>query len=302
MSSPTRNTTQQAAIYSAVLIDGSHLEGPTVERVQQVAPHIPADAVEAKYREVVAGGPGAYWYFAVPGVYVRGAYYRFSLKHTPQGTLRLEGRHSSHNSLLPEVFATEYSQEAHEWQKANLDYVNLLDPLNSQGQPRWGWFSENFVRDPSRRVPDYFDLERGADPTPKPVAKGLTPGRPAWVAGLAFVFRQGMGPNDRQSHHRYKARADDRDLIIHSSQHLLWDEVKGANSHISGAPTTWCACCGRSMHMTGCTVCDYRYKDNHFDCGGGPPLDEEAQTLVEKFGWKFAQDPQVARDEADKRK
>jgi len=298
MSNPIRNTTQQAIYFASVIINRSHLDKPTVEQVKQVTPHIPAEVVEAKYKEVAEGAPLTSWYFAVPGVHVRGAYYVFNLTLDSKGVLHLDGRYCS-NSLLPSSHPSAYSQEAHEWQKANLDYLGLLDPM-SHGQPRWGWFCENAVRDPSRRVPDYGDIQRGADPRPKPVGKGLTPGRPVTVAGLAYVFRTGMGPNDRRSHHSYKAQAADRDLIIHGSQHLLWLEVKGANLHISGAPTTWCACCGRAMHMTGCAVCDYRYHDNQFDCGGGPPIDEEAQALVEKFGWKFPNDPQIARDEADK--
>ncbi len=299
MSSPVRSTTQQAIYFASVILNRSHFENPTLEQVKQVTPHIPGEIVEAKYQEVAEGGPDASWYFAVPGVHVQGAYYTFNLSRTSQGVLSLSGRYCR-NSLLPDSHPSDYSQEAHAWQLANLDYPGLLDPRDSEGQPRWGWFCENSVSDPSRRWPDGYSKPRPANPTA--VGKGLTPGRPVMVAGLAFVFRKGMGPNDRQTHQNYKLQAADRDLIIHGSQHLLWSEVKGANNHISGAPTTWCACCGRSLGITGCGTCDLRYEDNAFDCGGGPPLDEAAQALVEKFGWKFPQDPQVARDEADRAK
>lgn len=298
-------TLQNTLSFGSILADTRHIESPTIEQVLRLTPHIPEATVRAEYERVTTAPVTEYptWYFAVPGVHVKGSYYRYRLGMTSHGgsglwVLVVSGDSCGNTFVRDGLSPTAFSTEAHEWQKAHFSYDKMIDPLNSEGRPRWGWFCENWVMDPSRRVPDYFERRNGADTTPKPVEHGMQPGRPVAVAGLAFVFEYGKGPNERQTHYRWDAEEADCDLIIHSQQKLLWMEVKGANRHISGAPTTYCACCGRSLHMTGCAHCDYRYRDNQFDCGGGPPINIQGQALVEKFGWTFKEDPQIARDEA----
>ena len=120
----------------------------------------------------------------------------------------------------------------------------------------------------------------------------------AW--GIGRLPRQVWAPGDvRLKLGLWEAEEEDCDLIIHSQQELLFAEVKGACRSHGACPTNYCACCGRSMHMTGCGHCGYLYRDDAFDTGGGPPINPTAQALIEKFGWKFAEDPQLARDEAD---
>lgn len=241
------------------------------------------------------------WYFAVPGVHVDGAVYNFNLSWSAEHGSKLTGDYCS-NLRVGQKTVPAFGAEAHAWQREHIDTgtwpVNpqLIDPTDGHGlrQPRWGWFCENPVKDPSRRVPDWSALKAGASPSPVKVGKGMQDGRPVRVAALAFVFKVAMGPNDRQTHHDGEAEEADCDLIIHSSQKLLWAEVKGANDHISGAPTTYCALCGDSLGTTGC--CGYFYRDDQSDCGGGPPINKTAQALIEANGWTFESDPQLARD------
>ena len=243
------------------------------------------------------------WYFAVPGVHVDGAVYNFNLSWSADHGSKMTGDYCS-NLRIGQKTVPDFGAEAHAWQREHIDPgtwpvdPQLIDPTAGHGlrQPRWGWFCANSVMDPSRRRPDHYAVKAGADPAPKPVAKGMQDGRPVHVAALAFVFKVGMGPNDRQTHSNGEAEEADCDLIIHSSQRLLWAEVKGANDRISGAPTTYCALCGDSIMPTGCGNCGYHYRDNQFDCGGGPAINKTAQALVEANGWSFEIDPQVARD------
>lgn len=297
-------TLQDTLKFASILADSRYIESPTIEQVLRITPHIPEETVRAEYERVTTAPVTEYptWYFAVPGVHVKGSYYRCSLRMLDYGgsglwALVLEWNSCGNTLLRDGLSTTAFSNEAHEWQKVHFGYSKMIDPTTADGRARWGWFCENWVKDPSRRVPDYF-LRGATDTTPKPVEHGMQPGRPVTVAGLAFVFEYGKGPSERRGHDRWDAEEADCDLIIHSQQTLLWAEVKGANTHISGAPTTYCACCGRSLHMTGCGHCNYRYRDNQFDCGGGPPINIKAQALVEKFGWTFKEDPQIARDEA----
>jgi len=325
---------QNALAFASILGENRKVQDPTLEQVLAVTPHADPFEMEVAFTYVrdgrdaatalLARGPEGVaaimadedepsWmasliltetndaeyrkvYFAVPGVHVRGAFYTFNLGYSPVSGLTLEGEHCN-NSLAPKS-STEYQwqAEALAWQEANLDTARMIDPLDEDGtSPRWGWFCSNGLRDPSRRVADWHARQKGASADPQPVEHGMQPGRPVTVAAVAFVFRQGMGPNPRQTH-QWAAEEADCDMVIHSEQKLLWAEVKGANTSISGDPTTWCACCGNSLGATGCGVCDYRYRDNQFDCSGGPPINPTAQALVEKFGWTFKSDPQIARD------
>jgi len=316
---------RNALAFASVLAAGRYQKDPTLEQLQQLTPHIPDDEIEAKWSEVVLGrpvqpsaiavifddkppadvDPSKYrsWYFAVPGVHVRGSLYNFSLTRSPEDKIVLRGQHCD-NLLTPRGgVLSAWAEEAHTWQKEHFGYDQLLEPTDGDGRPRWAWFQDNPVRDPSRRVPDYFTFKDGADPEPVEVEHGMQEGRPVPVCVLAYVFERGKDPNATQTHHDWKAVEDDADLIIHSSQALLWAEVKGANLSHGGCPTNYCALCGNSLHLTGCGHCNYLYRDNQFDTGGGPPIGPKAQALVEKFSnWTFTEDPQLARDASDERR
>lgn len=295
--------------YATSLESWLRVDNPTIEQLLLLTPHIDDALVRGKFDWVVNGTPEAImaifdeedaqptgnsgyrsWNFAVPGLHVQGAHYTFCLLMSPDAKLTLRGPYSS-NVLIPRTGRfTDHAQSAHEWQKANLVYDSLLNPLGDDDQPRWGWFQPNPVRDPSRRV---------SPGGPITVEKGMQEGRPVLVANIAYVYKKGMTPNERQ-HHQWRAIEDDADLIIHNSQKLLWVEVKGANSSQGGCPTNYCGLCGNALGLTGCGYCNYLYRDNHFDTGGGSPIGPKAQAIVEEFdNWTFTKDPQIARDEED---
>ncbi len=270
---------------------------PTLELLEQLTPHMDRDCIRAGYEKVAEGVPTEYpsFYFVVPGLHVQGGFHSFSLTNNSNGFWLRRDTNGGGNVNLPE-YPKQGADAVIAWQKENLDYDKLINPFDEAGNARWGWFQANYLVDPSRRVPTYYELEAGASPEPVSVEHGMQKGRPVSICAVAFVFEKGKTPNETQTHQDFAAQEADCNLMIHSSQHLLWNEVKGANKSRGGCPTTWCALCGNSMHMTGCTRCDYRYRDNQFDCGGGPPINATAQALAEKLSdWTFPKDPEIAR-------
>jgi len=273
-----------ALAFASIIEDSRSLNSPTLDQVQLLTPHIDNDVVAAKFAEATEGDDAKSWYFAVPGVHVQGSVHVFSLsRHKGTVTLR---RAMGHNVLYRGGWSpNEYDDDAHTWQQANVDYDRLINPLGEDGRPRWCWFQSNPVKDPTRRVPDYFAIKRGADPSPKAVEPGRQDGRPVGICSIAFVYEYGKDPNSRQGQFDKEA---DADLAIHSSQYLLWNEVKDATRSTGAAPTNWCAVCGNSLHMTGCAHCGYFYRDNQFDPGGGPAIGPQAKALTEKVSnWTF---------------
>lgn len=267
----------------------------SLERVLMLTPHLyDIDHTVSKYNEVLGGDPSKYpsWYFTSPGVKVKGAIHHYCLFKNSDG---LELSRAFVRNAQTSAYKVE-SESCFSWQSENVEGL-VNPPAYSPSNFQWCVFYENSVVDPSRRVPDFGGFKQGEDPNPRSVEKGLTGGRPVLVTGVGMAYPRNKDPNTTQNHSDPDALDNDCDLIVHGSDLLLWEEVRGCSANTSGAPKKWCALCGHALGLTGCARCDYLYRDNGFDCGGGPPIGARAQKLVESHGWSFAKDPAIARQE-----
>jgi len=265
----------------------------TLGRVWALMPHeYDIAGAAAKYNEIANGDADKYpaWYFTSPGTKVKGAIHTYCLSKGPSG---LELSNAFVKNAQSRGSREEF-EACFNWQSANLEGL-INPPSDYMGGFGWRVFYENSIADPSRRVPDFWALQRGASPGAYPVNKGVAEGRPLRLAGIGLAYPHGKDPNTTQNHSNLAALEEDCDLVVHGEDKLLWAEVRGCSANTSGAPQQWCALCGRALGLTGCAHCNYLYRDNGFDCGGGPPIWARVQKLVEERLWLFAEDPSIAR-------
>lgn len=289
--------------YIEALRTSPYHKEPTLQHIYDLCPHLPTQVVDDHYA-MVAGG-GSSWYFDTPGIRVQGATHHVGLLHVKDRGLVLMGSGGANELVNPGRSPAYGHQLALEWQQQHVPEDTLICPtiVDNQGGtiPRWVWFQECPVQDPGKHQRAVY---RNGD------FKGYEPCeyrdrtqdyvKPVTVTGLAYAYR--IGPNTFHNNPiwqqtvEWDAVEQCADQIIHSSDVILWNEVKAANRHQGACPTFYCARCGRALGLTGCSGCQLYFPDDQFRTGGGACIGPKAQALLEQHGHTFIVDPQVRRD------
>ncbi len=255
---------------------------PVVEQIRGLFPHLADEEIERLLLSNSKEGS----YIVVPPLRVNGAYHTLYLspgyKDEQAGEIKPVRLHW--------LFAkrTRASYKGSGGYGDSFDYDSYIERAVQYARENWGrdlvlddWenFAQIHVEDPSDLIGSSSDIP--------PLLRGI----PKTKAIVYFALNRGWN-NIANNHSKPQSQLIDDAIVEITDNKFIASELKGGRA---GYSERNCALDGAGLGLSGCGECGHRFRDNQLNNGWYTPLPSKVADFLMSQGYKFKQDPAIAR-------